>query len=194
MGLTRGIDTTLLTALAGHFHPVSLMQAVWPDETIRCHTGFGTITWASETWDGLGHLVGLRAPQEGLGLARQAATIQMAVTLDIALAQQGRTIRNSDVTVWAGATTTPGGNVLIGQPFRIYTGYCDARRITLRADGGDLSHDVAVDLMPGPGARDGLVAVHSPERQEAAYPGDTGARHFVNAVKRSLNPPAFPGP
>jgi hypothetical protein len=194
MGLTRGIDPVLLAVLEGHFHPVVLMESVLPSETIRAHSGRGTITWDGHDWIGLDRLARFTGPGEGMGLARQASTLEIVMDLRSTMESSGAANRNADVTVWWGATTTAGGTVLIGEPFQLDAGYVDDWRRSFARSGAGAQHGVTVSMMPGPGARDGLPLVHSPEAQQARFPGDTGARHFVNAIKRATNPPLFPEP
>ena len=82
MALTRGASVPLLTALAGHFHPVLLTEADWPGEMIRVHSGIGTITWDGKTWLGAGKLVDFSGPAEQGGLATAGASIRVASTLE----------------------------------------------------------------------------------------------------------------
>lgn len=195
MGLTRGVDSTLKAALVGHFHPVALFEVILPSETVRCHTGAETISWATRTWLPFGRFADFSSSAEVAGgLARPTATVQLVMTLEALLLAGGAANRFSPLTVWWGATTEPGGGTLIGTPMLHYAGYVDqwARRITRSSGGG--SHGLEVGLAPGPAPRDGFPVLHSPEAQEAQYPGDTGFRHFVNAINRATNPPLFPEP
>lgn len=194
MGLTRDVDPALLAALAGHIHPVLLMEVELPAETIRAHSGIGTLAWGGHDWLGMDRLARFTAGLEGRGLARSAATIEIVMDLPELLASSGAGARNGEVTAWWGVTTEAGGTTLIGEPALYFAGYLDSWTRGIVRDGMSIKHGLSIGIMPGPGARDGFPVVHSPEAQEAAFAGDTGARHFVNAVKRATNPPLFPEP
>lgn len=194
MGLSRGVNSTLKAALAGHFCPVALFELVLPAETIRAHSGRGNLSWDAKTWIGIDRLARFAGPEELPGLARARATVEMVLSLEAWAEADGAANRNAPLTVWWGATTLPGGVVLIGQPMLLYAGYVDDWRRRLDRSGAGGAHGLTIGLMPGPSARDGFPVVHSPEAQQALHATDTGARHFVNAVKRASNPPLFPEP
>jgi len=194
MALTRGASAALLSALAGHFHPVLLTEADWPGEMVRVHTGAGSISWDGKTWLGAGKLVDFAGPAEDGGLATADASIRVAATLEAMLAERGKVIRNRPVTVWFGATTEPAGTVLVGTPVPIFHGYFDSREFTTSRDGENLRHDMTLGLGIGPAARSAASITHGPEDQKRAYPGDTAGRHVIHAIKRQANPPLWPEP
>lgn len=195
MALTRGVPAGLITALSGHFHPVVMAEADWPSEMIRVHTGRGTIAWDSRSWLGTGRLVQFAGPQEGSGISTSEATIRVAETVETMLADRGKLIRNRDVTVWFGATTTPAGATLVAAPVLLFTGYFDSRTFVVSMAGEeDLTHDMVLGLGIGPGARSKASITHGYEDQMAAYPGDTAGRQVQNAIKRALNPAVWPEP
>lgn len=193
MGLTRGIDGALLAVLSGHFHPVTIAELVLPSDTIRAHSGFGTMTWDGHSWVGLDRLARFSIPSEGVGIATSSASLEIAMSLDALLTLNASAYRNSPLTMWSGATTSPGGTTLIGEPFIGFVGYVDRWSRSFVA-GDAPTHFATGGLEPGPGARTSQPMVHSAESQQAAYASDTAGRHFVNAVKRATNPPLFPAP
>lgn len=203
MALTRGVPAGLITALASHFHPVLLTEGDWPDGFVRVHTGTGTLSWDSKSWLGTGYagsdgeyasLVDFAAPEEDGGLATSDATLRVAATVEGMLGERGKVIRNRDVRVYFGATTTAAGNVLVADPVLIFTGYFDSRTFSLQRAGTDLSHDMVLGLGIGPSARAAASITHGYEDQITKYPGDTAGRQVQNAIKKALNPPVWPEP
>ena len=181
MGLSRGATPGLLSALSGHFHPILLAYTEWPGETIRVHTGAGPITWGGNTWAGVGKFVSFTAGADVQGLAADTATISVAGTLEAVLAERGKVIRSTLLTLWLGVAETVEGLALKSgvEPCILYVGAFDGRRFRAARDGdlGDLTHELMLDLVNGPAARALVVTQHSPEDQERRHPGDTGMRH-----------------
>lgn len=192
--VTRNVDPVLLTALSGHFHPVLLIEAEHPDGTTRTHSGVETIVWNTFSWIGGGRYVRFEGPPETVGLGTPEASIRIAATVAGMLSERGKEIRNLSVSVWFGATTKPAGNVLIGQPCLLFTGYFDSRTFTLRRQDTNFEHDMVLGLGVGPSARAVARVTHSYEDQITAYPGDTAGRHLQNMLKRAANPPTWPSP
>lgn len=192
MALRRGVDPGLLARMAGHFHPVLLVQADWPTGVERMHSGLGALVWSGFTWAGVGKLVRFVAPEEGAGLVNAEATVKVSATLQGMLAMRGQAIRNRQVQVWFGAVTTAAGNVLTDPPVSHFSGYFDSRAFSFAADAEDRTHDLTLGLGVGPSARAGATVTHSYEDQIAKFPGDTGGRLLQNAIKRAMNPPTWP--
>lgn len=194
MALTRGASAALLTALAGHFHPVLLTEADWPGELIRVNTNTVPISWNGATWLGAGKLVEFSGPAEQGGLATADASVRVASTLEAMLAERGKAIRNRQMTVWFGITTEQGGSTLAADPVQIFTGYFDSRDFSIGRSGENLTHDMLLGLGIGPAARASASITHGPEDQQRHYPGDTAGRHVIHAIKRQANPPLWPEP
>ncbi|KZX98060.1 MULTISPECIES: hypothetical protein [unclassified Sulfitobacter] len=192
MVLKRGASVALIKALTGHFYPVLLTYADWPGETVRIHTGVGTLAWNGQSWLGAGKLVQFQAPEESTGIATSEASVRVAATIEGMLAERGKIIRNRTVTVWFGVTTEPGGNVLAQEPVQLFNGYFDSRSGTLTRNGEDQMHDMVLGLGTGPSARSAASVTHSYEAQIAQYPTDTAGRHVQNANKHLYNPQRWP--
>lgn len=192
MGLTRGASVGLLSELGGHFCPVLLTYADWPDEMIRIHSGAGDLSWSGETWMGAGKLVQFNAPMEAGGLATSEASVHVAATVEGMLAERGKVIRNRTLTVWFATTKTAGGNVLSQEPVELFTGYFDSRSGSLASADGGLAHDMVLGLGIGPSARASASITHGYEDQLTKFPGDTAGRHVQNASKIRFNPRTWP--
>lgn len=201
MVLTRGASATLISALEGHFHPVILIEADWPDGVIRLHSGVGDLIWDSETWGGIsvlkdGNLLSIAQmdlPEESGGLATPTGSISVAGPLEAVLAERGKAIRNRTFTVWFGAVTERAGVTLVDDPIEIYSGYFDSRTFSMsRNSAASFLHNLQIGLGIGPSARAKATITHSYEDQIAAYPGDTAGRHLQLMEKKLINPPTWP--
>ena len=126
---------TLAAITAGNFCPVVMVYLDWPDGPVRVHSNIGTITWQGEEWLGLGKFGGITSPEEGMGLAQSAAGLQLIGAPDEIDAYLDSPIRGRRGEIWFGVVTERAGNVLIGEPFSIFTGYMDAMRDTMEVMG-----------------------------------------------------------
>jgi hypothetical protein len=192
MELRRGASLDMLATMAGHFCPVLLIEADWPDGMVRLHTGTGDLNWGGEVWQGSSWLVQFQAPEEAGGLATSEASIKVAASIEDILAERGKVIRNRMVKVWFATTTTPGGNVLQDDPVDFFAGYFDSRTGSLARAGENLSHDMILGLGIGPSARASASITHSYEDQVSKYPQDTAGRHVQNAINRVFNAQQWP--
>jgi hypothetical protein len=192
MALTRGCDASLLSALGGHFYPCLMTYADWPDGAVRLHSGRGTLSFGGQNWEGLGRFVQWSVPEESNGLATSEATVKIAATLEAMISERSKIIRNRDVSLYFGATTEVGGNVLIGDAVLIFTGYFDSRGFVFERSDEDGINDLSLGLGVGPSARSTASITHGPEDQSTKFPGDTFGRHFINAEKELFNPPVWP--
>ena len=188
--MVRDIDPALLAAMSAPvWHPILLLDLDWPGGRLRLHSSVGPITWAGYEWGGVGGFGQVTPPGEAFGMAASPITLTLFglppdVIDKITAPSFEAQARNKRGAAFVGATTEAGGNVLIGDPYRIATGYVDAVRYTLRRQGEERQHGVQVSLGVGPSARATGTVVHSAEDQAAAFPGDTAGRWLIDAARR----------
>lgn len=190
--MKRTIGSDLYRTLtANFFYPIVFCHVDWPGEAIRAHSAVGEISWGGYTWNGLRDLAGIAIPDEGAGLVPEEAEISIGGTIEAALADLADApgAVGRAVTIWVGATTTPGGTTLIGDPIEAYSG-------TLAENDGDLPKDggyagVVLRVSGGPQARASAEIAHSDEDQQSRYPGDTlfSRAAFGNFIQN--NPPSW---
>jgi hypothetical protein len=94
-------------------------------------------------------------------------------------------IRGRPGEIWFGCVTQRAGNVLVGPPFRPFTGFMDAMRDTITADGGDVTRVVAISVADGPSQRLATTIHHTDEDQRLRFPTDTAGRLVINAEARA---------
>lgn len=189
--MTRTIHADTLVALAGHFCPALLVEVDWPDGVVRMHSGFQTLTWGGHDWLAVGNFGQIDMPEEADGLPQGGATMTWIDTVERSQELLGipfEELRGRLVRVWFGVVTAPRGNVLIGDPVPLYTGYFDGRDFALRKESDGLFWEMSLQLADGVPARTGARVAHTAEDQAAKYPGDTAGRHLVIALRTASNP------
>jgi hypothetical protein len=191
MDLKRGIDTDLMAAISSPvFYPIMLVYIDWPSAPVYVHSGVGNITYDSQTWVGVGNFGEVSIPDEAQGLTPTSANLTLyGVPSDI-FGYLEDEIRNRTGRVLWGATTTRAGNVLIGAPVELFSGYIDADALPVRQveqDGRIVQVlDYRLTLGSGPGSRSVASIHHSYEDQIGKYPGDTAGRHVQLARSKAI--------
>lgn len=184
MGLMRPIHADTKAALQRVFYPIVMVHLDWPGGHVYAHSGAGTITWGGESWLGVGKFGGIEVPGETPGLAASQASLTLIGDPSVLFDLLAAPIRNRPGEVYEALTTVPGGNVLIGDPISLFSGYMDAMRYRLMSedDGGRVvvDHVVQIDVGSGPGARSSAAVLHSYEDQIDKFPGDTAGRFLIN--------------
>lgn len=185
MALGRGLDPTFLAALGpAGFNPVLLVWIDWPGAPVRAHTGVGNMSFAGETWTGVGGFGRVSIPGDAMGLASGAATVELVGidgTLDGYLNDNPR---GAECEIWFGATTERAGNVLIGTPDRRFVGSVASFGGGWQSTPEGRMRNVTVEMRPGPSQRSAAVLMHSNADQQAKFPGDTAGRHMENMKTR----------
>lgn len=192
MGISRNLDPSLVTALAGVFNPIVLVYVDWPTAPVYTHSGIGDVSFDGETWTGLGKYGGISVPSEDFSLVNSKASLSVAGRLVELLAELNADPRNRDVLIYFGATTEPAGNTLIGLPTLIFSGYVDSVDFSLNRNGEDLTSSLTIGLSSGPSARASATIDHTPEDQIFRYPTDTAGRQLANQNKKLYNPDVWP--
>jgi hypothetical protein len=192
MALTRGVDPTTLAAVAGHFCPALLANVDWPGGELLMHTGLMPLIWDSREWVAVGNMGRLDLPAEDGGLSSGGAALTWVDTVENMAEMLGVNIRGRLVKVWSAVVTQPRGNVLVGEPYRLYTGYFDRRGFPSRRENDSVQYELSFGLADGVPGRSGAGFKHSAEDQAARFPGCTAGRHLIHAGKSARNPPTWP--
>ncbi len=176
MDFARDIDPVLLAEISKTaFYPVGLVRIDWPDEVIELHTGAGTIAFDGGTF--LGTIVNnqslgqIEVPSEEPGLRASEVTLSLYGPYAELLDRMDPDATGRAVTIWAGATTEPGGNVLVGTPHNVFNGTISGD--LLPAPTNDGSSGLSVRAKAGTHGRVKGAITHSNEEHQASYPDDT---------------------
>jgi hypothetical protein len=94
-------------------------------------------------------------------------------------------IRQRPGALYLGATTTAGGNVLVGPPVSLATGTMDTMVLRLEFSQDVTLYQLSVGMRTGPGYRSRPAMTHSHEDQVGRYPTDTAGLMLRAALARA---------
>jgi len=190
LALIRDVPPELMAALeSGTLKPVVLCFVDWPSGAVRAHSGSGPMTWDGHTWHGIAvgdQLAGMiTLPNEAASLAMVEGSATVGGSSDEidGLLEDAEAARGRTVQVWFGGTTTPGGNLLIGEPLLVFTGTVGSvsDQDTPQGD-DDMVRLVKLQLVSGPSQRSRAATHHSWEDQRRLDPADTAGRWVSGAI------------
>ena len=177
VALSRNIQAATLQALSKSvIYPIVLVYLDWPDGAVRAHSNAGQLSYDGFQWNGVGEFGSLQMPEEEMGLASQPAELRLIGVPEEIDQYLEDDIRDREGIIYFGAVTERNGNVLVGEPFEIFTGYMDAFRERSQVEDGTLRRDVILQLAPGPSQRAFAEVFHTYEDQIRRFPGDTAGR------------------
>ena len=186
MDLTRGVGTALMAQIGGGvWHPVLMVDLDWPGGRVRAHSGVGVIEWASATWAGVGKYGEVSIPEEAANGLPSDFSLSLVCDLPDLATYADAVIRGRPGTVYLGATTAPGGNLLVGNPVALASGTMDGLVLMLDAQDGVQLYRLTVSMTTGPSYRSASTIVHSHEDQSRKYPGDTAGLRLIGAMSRA---------
>lgn len=187
MDLKRDLSPALRGAIAApFFFPVMLVHLDWPGGAVRAHSGAGTISWAGHDWAGVGAFGNISAPEESLSGVPVEFSASLTCPIPELAAYADAVVRQRPGTIHFGATTEPGGNVLIGDPAPLITGMMDTTVLRTSALGDeDVLYSLTVTCDTGPGYRSSAAIHHSHEDQTRKFPGDTAGLRLMQLMAKA---------
>lgn len=186
MDLKRGVSPELLAAVSGpSFHPVVMVYLDWPGEAIHAHSGVGTITYDGHSWLGVGQFGQVQVGAEAMSGLPVDFSLSLVCDLPELADYADAAIRQRAGAIYFGATTSPGGNALIGAPVSMATGTMDTLVMRLDFAPDETVYQLSVGMRTGPGFRSSPAMTHSHEDQAARYPGDTAGLMLRAATARA---------
>jgi hypothetical protein len=154
---------------ASALSPILLLKAEFDSGDVRLWSGYGDITFNSETYQGQGDWVAMSAVQEDGGIAARNASFKLmgqnAALLSIALSEpyQGR-----QITSWLGAFDED-TQAIIADPVKVFSGQMDVMEIEDTGEEINISINAESDLvrLEVPNVRR-----YTPEDQHIEHPND----------------------
>ncbi len=165
----RDIDSTLATILSGKVADVALLAEMGFDSgTLYMWTGYGDLTWDSKTFLGGGNLIGISGTEETQELQAKGLELTLSGIPDdqIALALTEKT-RGRPFRMWLASVVD---NVVVGTPYRIFTGMMDVLSMNDTGQEASLVLTVENSLIIGQRAK---IRRYTSEDQRKYYPNDT---------------------
>lgn len=170
--MTAALEAALI---ARDVRPALFFEGEFASGAIRFWTGMGAITWNSQTWDGLGNLIGFQGVDEGSEVIARGTSISLSgvptamVSAAITDAQQGLPGR-----IWVGLLAADG--TIIVDPVEVFVGRLDVPTV---ADGQDTC-TVSITY------ESRLIDLNTPrelrytdQSQQQLYPGDRGFEYVT---------------
>ena len=190
----RDSDPTFITGISQPvIHPITLVRIDWPGELLNLHTGAGSVPFDGEDFTGTlvnGENLGVvQFPNEEAGLRGQEMTLTLYGEYSQLLNRVNPLATGQKVTVWAGITTKPGGNVLIGEPEVAFVGAISGDLVSPPTSGAIAA--LMLRVKSGTHARVRGSITHSNEDQQSNYTGDTFFERTARATAYRSAPPKW---
>ena len=175
--MSRDLTTSVETEIAkAAVEPVVFCKMELSSD-LYLWSGYGNISWDSQTWTGLGDLGKITPVKETVEVAAQSMNFELSgipsTLLAIALDEdyQGRA-----VTLWLGFISN---NAVVSDPINIFSGRLDVMQITENGATSTITVNAQSRLADLLKKREWR---YTNEDQQIAYPGDKGFE-FVNALQ-----------
>lgn len=190
MELKRTISAPLLVALSDpYFFPVMFVWLDWPGGVIRASSSTASITWGGNTYLGVGKFGSVSVPEESSSGVPTDFSLSIVCDLPELATYADAVVRRREGTIWLGATTTRGGNVLRGNPMELVSGTMDTMVLSTEVESTEdqvvVAYTLSVGMTTGPGMRTMASMQHSHEDQVRQYPTDTAGMRLVLATARA---------
>lgn len=163
--------------VAGNFNPITLVELFWGEEVIQVCSAKENLEW-NGTWLGVGGFGSVSLPNEQTSFASFRATFTLTGLSEDILPSANEANRGGNIEVYTAIVDAPQGVNLIGEPFLVWQGYVDSLSVSMQPD---LTFTATLVARSSPIARTSGAVLHTPEDQEALFPGDTGGRLLPNA-------------
>jgi hypothetical protein len=156
--ITSGLNTEFTSS---SFKIAFFFKSVWSSGTTYIWTGYDDITWDSQTWTGVGHLMGIPSVSETKEVQANGAAFSLSgvpsslVSLILSDARQG-----NEVSLWVAAIDTDGS--IIADPYKLFSG----RLIEL-----DRSREIR----------------YTDRFQQDRYSGDLGLQYVATLQNKAIN-------
>lgn len=178
--MSRDLTTAFETALtADTVRPVLFWEGEFDSGTVRLWSGYGELTWNSETWQGAGTLAGITAIEETGDIKAAGVTFSLSgIPSDMLELALGEVRQGKPVKLWLGLLSLTDGSV-IADPDQVFSGRMDVPTID---EGGETStiaitaENRLVDLERARERR------YTHEDQQIDFSGDKGFE-YVNSLQ-----------
>jgi hypothetical protein len=178
----RDIDSTLSDVLSGKIADIALFaEMVFDSGTLHMWTGIGDITWDSKTFIGGGNLVGVSSFQETQELQAKGLELTLSGIPEeqIAVALTENT-RGRAFKMWLASVQN---GVVIGTPYRIFTGIMDS--LGMKDTGQQATLVLKVESSVIIGQRN-KVRRYTAEDQSKYYSTDTGLKGINSLIDKEV--------
>lgn len=170
----RELETAFLNeTLADELAPILLAEFEFASATVRFWTGYGDLSWNSQTWTGGGSLIGVSAVEETTDMKAVGATFTLSgVPSALISTALGEDYQGLPAALYLGALDSSGA--VVEDPVKVFAGRMDVMEIE---DGGEtatisLTVESALADLERPRERR-----FTDEDQQELFPGDLGLEY-----------------
>jgi len=181
--MTRSITTALNNQLiASELSPFLAIKLLFDSGTIRFWTGYGDISFGSETYLGTGNLLGFSTVEETSEIAARGAKITLdgidttLVSLALTESYQGR-----QGLIYLGALSS---QAVVADPVLIFDGRMDVMAIEDNGDTVNISLSLESRLIDLERSR---VRRYTTEDQKINFPNDRGFDYVADLTDKVVN-------
>lgn len=147
--MSRQMSSGMLTAIqAGLLRPAVFVQAQFLTGTVFIWTGYGTITWNSQNWSGIGDLLSISTIEEGATVDARGILISLSGINNSLLADCLQEFQvGAPVVVYLGLFNNASPPGLIDTPVVSWAGRMDQATVDVGADQAIISIAVESKLL-----------------------------------------------
>jgi hypothetical protein len=180
--VSRNLPTGMAAAVsAASVAPVFLAHLNWPTGAVRAWTGYGNITWDSQTWVGTGHLGGISDIRESADGSANGVTLSLSgiPSAEIARALEGDSQGRSG-KIYFGVLSSSGTFAI--DPYLIFDGLIDVCPLDDNGETATISVQLEKELidMRTRGRR------YTHEDQQLDHPGDLGFEYIAGLADKEV--------
>jgi hypothetical protein len=131
--MARALDPALAAAISlGAFQPFFMAQLSFRSSIQWVWTGYGTITWNSQPFIGIGSLAKIGSIQEGTDVHAYGTTVTLSGIDPVLLADcLNDMLPGAQAQIWFGCLAN---GVIVGSPYQVFNGAMDQPSVSMGVD------------------------------------------------------------
>lgn len=186
--MARELSSAIQTAIASPtMIPLILVRADFDSGPLRLHSGYGTITFNSEDYLGVGHLGKISQVEEGLDLATASVSFELSgiPSEHLALAL-GEHYVGRKIQAWLGVFLhlADGTMELQADPFEFFTGRMDTMTIEEGAETSTIAIAAESELVDLTRSRERR---YTHEEVRLHYPSEMAFEYVAGLQEKTIN-------
>jgi hypothetical protein len=169
--MARDLTAGMITEVdASSLRPIFLIKAEFDSGDLRFWTGYGNITYDSETYVGSGQLLEIQQISETQELVANSVDVVLnGVPSSLVSTALSEDYQGRPLSIWFGALDENGA--IVADPYLVFKGQMDVMEIN---DDGETATIAVTNESSLIGLRDNKERRYTDEDQKAEYPNDRG--------------------
>lgn len=179
--MSRDASLTDAKLSKGTLYPVLLAEIDWPGGMVRVWTGYGSLSWNSQTWLGTGDLGSVSAVQESSdgtanGLTLTLNGIKAANIVEIL----SNSVQGKSAKLYFGLLASPG--VWDIEPYCVFDGFIDFPRIEDTGDRATIHLQLEKEFID----QRAQSRRSTDQDQKIDYPNDKGFEYVAGLANKTI--------